>query len=283
MGVTPLLGGGVALLTIGLAFKAALVPFHAWAPDVYEGSPMPVTAFMAVVAKVGAFAALVRVFTVALDTLSPQWTLLLAMLGTATMVLGNLLALVQRSIKRLLAYSSIAHAGYLVIGVAAANRDGVWAVSFYLVVYLFMTLGAFAVALLLERAGEEADEVEHYAGLAGRAPWMAAAMTVFMVSLAGLPPTAGFIAKFYLFNAALQGGQFGLALIGALTTVVSVYYYLRVPYLMFAGAPVPGIRILGAPLVRAVAVTAAVAILLIGIFPGPLTQALQPVVNVLAR
>jgi NADH-quinone oxidoreductase subunit N len=275
-GPVVLLRAGVALLTIGLAFKAALVPFHAWAPDVYEGSPLPVTAYMSVIAKVGAFAAALRLFPGALAALSGQWTLLLSTLAIATMVLGNLVAMVQRSMKRLLAYSSIAHAGYLLMGVAAGTPDGAWAMTFYLAVYLFMTLGAFAVVLLLERAGEEADAIEDYTGLGTRAPWLAGAMAIFMASLAGMPPTAGFIGKFYLFNAALGAGQVAVALVAALSTVVSVYYYLRVPYLMFSGAPRPGISIVPAPGVRFTIIIAAVIVILLGILPGPLTEAVQP-------
>jgi len=280
-GLTPLLGIGIALLTIGLAFKAALVPFHAWAPDVYEGAPLPVTAYMAVIAKVGAFAAVLRAFPLGLGALTEQWTVLLAALSIATMVLGNLVALMQRSMKRLLAYSSIAHAGYLLIGMAAGTPDGAWAMTFYLVVYLFMTLGAFAVVLLLERGGEEADQIEDYVGLGARAPWLAAAMAVFMISLAGLPPTAGFIGKFYLFNAALGAGQVAVALVAALTTVVSVYYYLRVPYLMFTGKDQAGVRVLPAPGVRFAIITAAVVVILLGVLPGPLTDAVQPLAALL--
>jgi len=280
-GLTPMLGIGIALLTIGLAFKAALVPFHAWAPDVYEGAPLPVTAYMAVIAKVGAFAAVLRAFPLGLGALAEQWTVLLAALSIATMILGNLVALMQRSMKRLLAYSSIAHAGYLLIGMAAGTPDGAWAMTFYLVVYLFMTLGAFAVVLLLERAGEEADQIEDYVGLGARAPWLAAAMAVFMISLAGLPPTAGFIGKFYLFNAALSAGQPAVALVAALTTVVSVYYYLRVPYLMFTGKDQVGVRVLPAPGVRFAIITAAVVVILLGVLPGPLTDAVQPLAALL--
>jgi len=282
-GLTPLLGAGTALLLIGLAFKAALVPFHAWAPDVYEGAPLPVTAFMAVIAKVGAFAALVRVFPVALAALADQWTVLLGALSIATMVLGNLVALLQRSMKRLLAYSSIAHAGYLLIGVAAGTAEGIWALAFYLVVYLFMTLGAFGVVLLLTRAGEEADQIEEYVGLGARAPWLAGAMAVFMVSLAGLPPTGGFVGKLYLFNAALGAGQTAVALVAALTTVVSVYYYLRIPYLMFVGGRASPLALLRAPAVRLAIIAAVVIVLLLGIFPGPLTEAVQPLAALVRR
>jgi len=270
-----LLRAGVALLTIGLAFKAALVPFHAWAPDVYEGSPLPVTAYMSVIAKVGAFAAALRLFPGSLDALAGQWTLLLSALAIATMILGNLVAVAQRSMKRLLAYSSIAHAGYLLMGIAAGTPDGAWAMIFYLAVYLFMTLGAFAVVLLLERAGEEADAIEDYAGLGARAPWLAGAMTVFMASLAGMPPTAGFIGKLYLFNASLGAGQVAVALVAALSTVVSVYYYLRVPFRMFSGAPRPGIAVVAAPGVRFTIGAAAAAVMFLGILPGPLTDAVR--------
>ncbi len=279
-GPTPLLGAGIALLTIGLAFKAALVPFHAWAPDVYDGAPLPVTAFMAVIAKVGAFAAFMRVFPLALGALIAQWSVLLGAIAILTMILGNLVAVTQRSMKRLLGYSSIAHAGYLLMGVSAGTADGIWAMVFYLVVYLFMTLGAFAVVLLLDRAGEEADQIDDYAGLSARAPWLAAAMAVFMVSLAGLPPTAGFIGKFYLFNAALGAGQPAVAIVAALTTVVSVYYYLRVAYVMFVGAG-SRVLLLRAPGVRFAVIAAALAVLLLGILPGPLTEAVQPLAALL--
>jgi len=224
-----LLGVGVALVTIGLAFEAALVPFHAWAPDVYEGAPLPVTAFMSVVAKIGAFAGLVRVFPLALPGLDREWGPVLAAIAVATMILGNLAALRQANVKRLLAYSSIAHAGYILIGVVS-GAAGAAGVLFYLLVYTAMNLGAFGVLLLLERRGGEADRLEDLAGLAGRAPWAAGVLALCMVSLAGLPPTAGFIAKFYLFRAALEGHQAALALVGVLTSVVSVYYYMRVAY-----------------------------------------------------
>jgi NADH-quinone oxidoreductase subunit N len=282
-GLTPLLATGIALLTIGIAFKAALVPFHAWAPDVYDGAPLPVTAYMAVIAKVGAFAAFLRIFPLALTAVSAHWDTLLAALSIATMLLGNLVALLQGSMKRLLAYSSIAHAGYLLIGVAAGTPAGAWATLFYLVVYLFMTLGAFAVVLLLTRAGEEADRIDDYAGLGGRAPWLAGVMVVFMASLAGLPPTAGFIGKLYLFNAALGAGQLAVALVAALTTVVSVYYYLRVPYLMFTGRQPGEVQVLRAPGVRFAIVVAGFVVILLGVLPGPLTDAVQPLAALFGR
>src|SRR5712692_5456742 len=210
---------GVALLTIGLAFKAAVVPFHFWVPDVYEGAPLPVTAYMSVIAKVGAFAALLRVFVVALAVQAAHWMPMLAAASVLTMLLGNLAALRQTSIKRLLAYSSIAHAGYILTGVAAGTGAGAAAVAFYLLAYTFMTLGAFGVVLLLERRGQEADQIADLTGLAWRTPALGGAMALFMISLAGLPPTAGFVAKFYVFSAALDAGQDGVAVIGDITSV----------------------------------------------------------------
>ncbi len=276
-GISP--AAGVGLLTIGLGFKAALVPFHTWAPDVYEGAPFPAAAFMAVVAKIGAFAALLRVFPLTLGALAGQWTLVLGVLAAVTMILGNLAALAQTNYKRMLAYSSIAHAGYLLVGVVTATPAAISAVMSYLAVYAAMTIGAFAVAIGLDRSGGEADRIEDYAGLAGREPLLAVATIVFMVSLAGLPPTGGFIAKLGIFAAAVDAGPGGiaLALIGVLTSVVSVYYYLRVPYVMFTGSPSPHVRSHTGPLIKVAVVVAAAAVLQIGILPAAVTTFAQQV------
>jgi NADH-quinone oxidoreductase subunit N len=271
---SPLLGTGIALLTIGLAFEAALVPFHAWAPDVYEGAPLPVTAFMSVGAKIGAFAGFVRVFPFALPALAGQWIPILAAVAIVTMVLGNLAALWQTNIKRLLAYSGIAHAGYLLIGVAA-GPDGVWSVLFYLLVYAAMNLGAFAVLLLLERSGAEADRLEDLVGLVGRAPWAAAALSLFMIALAGLPPTAGFIAKLYVFEAGLGAHLTALVLVGVLTSVVSVYYYLRVAYVALSGESPTAVTVARDPFVAAALVLATAGVLWLGLFPAAFTSAAQ--------
>lgn len=270
---------GAGLLTIGLGFKAAVVPFHTWAPDVYEGAPFPAAAFMAVVAKIGAFAALLRVFPLALGALAGHWALMLGVLAAVTMIVGNLAALAQTNYKRLLAYSSIAHAGYLLVGVAAATPAAISAVMSYLAVYVAMTTGAFAVVIALERSGQEADRIEDYAGLAARAPLLAVANAVFMVSLAGLPPTGGFIAKLGIFAAAVDAGPGGvaLALIGVLTSVISVYYYLRVPYLMFSGGPAPSVQSHASPLVNAALIVAVAAVLQTGILPGAVTAFAQQV------
>jgi NADH-quinone oxidoreductase subunit N len=276
-----LLQVGAAMLVVGLGFKAAVVPFHAWAPDVYEGAPLPVTAYMAVIAKVGAFAALLRVVPAILDASRSEWILVLGTLSVLTMALGNLAALLQPGIKRLLAYSSIAHAGFMLIGVAAGTAQGAGAVAFYLVAYTFMTLGAFGVVLMLERAGGEADRIADLTGLAWRSPGLAAAMAVFMVSLAGLPPTAGFVAKFYVFAAALDAGQTALAVIGVLTSVVSAYFYLRVAYTMFTGDPHPDVAFVGGRWVAAAITLSTLGVLALGVFPAPLTAFVQQVAQAL--
>jgi len=269
-----LLRVGLGLLLIGLAFKAAVVPFHAWVPDVYEGAPLPVTAYMSAIAKVGAFAALLRVLPAMLGAVA-QWTEILALLSVLTMALGNLAALRQTSLKRLLAYSSIAHAGFLLIGVAAGTAQGAWAVAFYLLTYTFMTLGAFAVALTVTRRGGEADRIEDLTGLAWRSPALAAAMAIFMVSLAGLPPTGGFVAKFYVFAAALDAGQPTLAIVGVLAAVISAYFYLRVAYTMFSGEPHLEVTFAGDRWLAAALVVAVAAVLALGIFPSPVTAFVQ--------
>lgn len=272
--VTPLLDAGLALLVIGLGFEAALVPFHAWAPDVYEGAPLPVAAFMSVIAKVGAFAGFLRVFPQALPHLAPTWGEALAALAVATMVVGNLAALVQANTKRLLAYSSIAHAGYMLIGVVS-GAAGAWAVVFYLWAYAAMNLGAFGVLLLLERRGQEADRVEDLAGLVDRAPWAAGVLALCLVSLAGLPPTAGFIGKLYLFRAALLEGRVGLAVIGVLTSVVSVYYYLRVAYVALATSAAAPVAVRQQRAVGVALALAALGVLWLGVLPGRVTLAVQ--------
>ncbi|MDQ7844332.1 MAG: NADH-quinone oxidoreductase subunit N [Armatimonadota bacterium] len=269
-----LLDAGVGLLLIGLAFKAALVPFHGWAPDVYEGAPLPVTAYMSVIAKVGAFAALLRVFPPPVGS-EARWAGVLALLSLLTMALANLAALRQTNLKRLLAYSSISHAGFILIGVAAGTDQGARAAVFYLLVYAFMTLGAFAVALQVARRSGEADQIADLAGLASRSPALAAAMTVFMVSLAGIPPTAGFIGKLYVFTAALDAGQPVLAVVGVLASVVSAYFYLRVAYTMFTGEPRGEVTLTGDRWLTAALLVTVAATLALGVFPAPLTALVQ--------
>ncbi len=285
-GANPGAAAGMGLLVIGLGFKAAAVPFHTWAPDVYEGAPLPAVAFMTVIAKIGAFAALLRVFPLTLTALADQWALPLGVLSAATMIVGNLGALAQSNYKRLLAYSSIAHTGYMLVGVATGTANAVAAVVTYLAVYSAMTIGAFAVAVAIERSGQEADRIEDYAGLASRAPLLAAATAIFMISLAGLPPTAGFIAKLGVFLAAIERGGSGglaLALIGVMTTVVSIYYYLRVAYVMWIGESPAAVRLHGSPLVNVALLLAAIAIVQGGVLPASVTAFAQQVGALLPR
>ncbi len=229
----PLVIAGMALLIVGFGFKVAAAPFHVWTPDVYEGAPTAVTAFMAVGIKAAAFAAFARVFMHTLAMFSADWSAVLWMLAVLTMTVGNVTALLQRNIKRMLAYSSIAHAGYVLVGMVSGGELGGSAVLFYLIVYTLMTLGAFTVVIAIGRRGEPNENLDDYAGVGFRQPFLGVAMLVFMLSLAGIPPLAGFVAKFYIFSAAVKSGNIGLAVIGVLNSVVSVYYYVGVLVKMY--------------------------------------------------
>jgi NADH-quinone oxidoreductase subunit N len=277
-GPDPLLLSGGALLLVGLAFKIAAVPFHFWAPDVYQGSIAPVAGFMAAGTKAAAFATLIRILTVALGQppLREMWIEIASVLAVLTMVLGNLTALAQQNIKRMLAYSSIANAGYLLVALAAAGRQrqGAGSLLFYLVVYAFMTIGAFAVAAIVGREGDgdQGFALPAYAGLGRRRPALAAAMTLFMLSLTGIPPAGGFMAKFYIFREAVDAGLVPLAAVGLVTSVVGAFYYLRVVVQMYFREPVAGAAP-PAPLAPTDALAlflAALAVLGIGLFPGGL-------------
>lgn len=230
---SPLLFIGIGLMVVGFAFKVSIVPFHMWTPDVYEGAPTPITAFMSVTTKAAVFAAFVRVFNFSLSAVEAHWFGLIWALSIATMIVGNVLALVQTNMKRLLAYSGIAHAGYVLVAMAANNVDGITAVAFYFLAYLFMNIGAFILVSVLESRGQVGDDIASYRGLYDRNPALAIGTAVFMFSLAGFPPTAGFFAKYLAFSAAVRAGHTELAIIGVLTSLVSIFYYLRVVYLMF--------------------------------------------------
>jgi len=234
----PLLLAGSALILVALGFKVAVVPFHMWTPDVYQGAPTAVTAFMSAGAKAAGFAALLRVFVIAFPSLAPNLTPVLWGLSAATMIAGNLIAIPQTNIKRMLAYSSIAQAGYILMGFVpygqpAVVKNSISAALFFLFSYTVTSFGAWAVVIALERAEGKGLEIADYAGLGRRYPALAAAMTVFMFSLTGVPPTLGFIAKFYLFSSVIRGGYYGLALIGVLTSLISAYFYLRVVVTMY--------------------------------------------------
>ena len=228
---------GMLLMATGFSFKIAAAPFHMWTPDVYEGAPTPITAFMSAGPKAAGFAAFLRVFLIALPTLMTQWSDLLWILAVLTMTTGNIIALSQDNIKRMLAYSSIAHAGYALVGFTAHNASGVSGILFYLLSYTFMNIGAFAIIILVGKKGEANNNVQDYAGFGTKHPVLAMCMSIFLFSLAGIPPTAGFIGKFYLFAGAVQEGYVWLAIIGVLNSAASVYYYLRVMVYMYMKSP----------------------------------------------
>jgi NADH-quinone oxidoreductase subunit N len=223
----------VGLLAVGFAFKVSAVPFHMWTPDAYEGAPTIVTAFMSTGVKAAAFAAFVRVFLSTLQPLEGQWVPVLAIIAGATMIVGTVVGVLQSNIKRMLAYSSIAHAGYLLLGIVAASEDGKAAVLFYLLAYAVANLGALGIVALLGTAEHPHDELRDFAGLWRTRPGLAGLMTVFLLSLGGFPPTAGFIGKWYIFAAAVQERFYWLAIIGVLSSVVSVFFYLRIVVMMY--------------------------------------------------
>jgi NADH-quinone oxidoreductase subunit N len=259
---------GVLLMGIGFAFKVSAAPFQMWTPDVYQGSPIPVTAFMSVGTKAAAFAMIIRVFQQGLPGLSQDWGAFIAFVAVASMVIGNLAAIVQTSLKRLLAYSGVAQAGYILVGVVGSHGAGQAAVLFYLFAYLFMNFGAFAVLILMAGPLGDRDRFEDLDGLGYRHPVLAGVMTLFMFSLAGFPPTVGFIGKFFLFSAAVANGYTWLVVVAVLASVVSVYYYFRVVVHLWTRPAVEGIRFkvpAGAILVIG---ASAVLALLLGILPS---------------
>jgi NADH-quinone oxidoreductase subunit N len=266
----PLALAAMVLLAVGLGFKVAAVPFHMWTPDAYQGAPTPVTAFMSAGTKVAGFAALLRVFMVGLSPLQWDWVPFLWVIGAVTMVLGSLLAIAQSDVKRMLAYSSIAHAGFVLVGVTAASQDGISASMFYLAAYAAMILGAFGVVMVVSRRGEERTGLTAYAGLAERSPVLAALLALFLLSLAGIPPTAGFIAKVSVFSAAIRSGHWPLALIAVLASVIAAFFYIRVIVLMYMqpsedAEPVPVGSLAGWGLVPPAVVT-----IVLGVFPSVL-------------
>src|SRR5437867_3325186 len=229
---TPMQLLALGLLLVGFAFKVSAVPFHMWTPDAYEGAPPAVTGFMSTGVKAAAFAAFVRVFLAAFEPLQREWWVVLWMIAAATMIVGTVVGVAQLSVKRMLAYSSIAHGGYLLVGLLSANDVGKGAILFYLLTYAITNVGAFGVIAVVEGTVDANDRVRDYVGLGHSHPVLAALMTVFLLSLGGFPPMAGFIAKWYVFSAAVKAGANGLAIIGVLTSVVAVFFYLRIVVLM---------------------------------------------------
>jgi len=280
----PLLTIGLGLLLVGFGFKISSVPFHMWAPDVYQGAPTSVTALIATGSKAAAFAALIRVLMVALRGAQPDWTALLWGVAALTMTVGNVAAIAQSNLKRMLAYSSIAHAGYMLVGLVAGGISGAGAVLFYLLTYTFTTAGAFGVITLCERVRGEAVEVGDYAGLARRHPALAAALGLFLLSLIGIPPLAGFVGKFYLFGAAVRAGYVWLAVIAVLNSAIAAYYYLRVVVFMYMREPegpaAGAVPSFAGGLALAIAL---VGVVLLGVVPAPFADLAQAAVTPLLR
>ncbi len=266
---TPMELVAVGLLFVGFGFKVSAVPFHAWTPDAYEGAPAPVTGFMSTGVKAAAFAAFARVFLSAFSPLETHWTGMIWAVAAVTMIFGAVVGVVQTNVKRMLAYSSIAHAGYLLMGLVSTNDTGKAAILFYLLTYAVANLGAFGVLAVLDSAERPNDRVSDFAGLSRAHPVLAALMTIFLLSLGGLPPTAGFVGKWYVFTAAVQAGHVGLAVIGVLTSVVSVFFYLRVVVMMYMTgggepAPLPALP----RLATAALVASALAVFYLGLLPA---------------
>ena len=267
--------GAVGLLATGFAFKVAAVPFHMWTPDAYQGAPTCVTAFMSAATKVAAFGALLRVFMVAFSPLQWDWTPFVWVLAAITMVVGSILAIAQTDIKRMLAYSSIAHAGFILVGVTAASQQGIQAAMFYLVAYATMILGAFGVVMLVSQQGESNVTLGSYAGLARRSPLLAGVLGILLLSLAGIPPAAGFIAKVTVFAAAARAGHWPLVLIAVLSSVVAAFFYIRVIVLMYMQEPEDPTPIDPGLMGRVVVGVTAALTLLFGFFPGPVLRLLE--------
>jgi NADH-quinone oxidoreductase subunit N len=259
----------VGLLLVGFAFKVAAVPFHMWTPDAYEGAPAAVTGFMSTGVKAAAFAAFARVFLSAFEPLRGDWSLMLWVVAAATMIVGTVVGVTQSNVKRMLAYSSIGHGGYLLVALVSANDLGKGAILFYLLTYAVTNLGAFGVIAVLDAGDRANDRLEDYAGLWNERPTLAALMTIFLLSLGGFPPLAGFIAKWYVFSAAVKAGYNWLAIIGVLTSVVSVFFYLRIVVMMYmtpredAGKMPPTPAIAGAALI-----VSAIVLFYLGILPA---------------
>ena len=266
---SPLLLSGMFLLVVGFGFKVALVPFHQWAPDVYEGAPTSIAAFISAGPKAAGFAAFLRIFLEALQNIQSEWIVVVTILAALTMTVGNLVAIAQRNIKRMLAYSSIAHAGYVLVGLAAANKDGISSAMFYLLVYCIMNIGAFGAVILARTEDGESLVISDYAGLGFKKPLLALFMTLMLLSLAGFPPTAGFVGKFYIFRSAVESGQIWLVIIGAINTAISAFYYLRVVVAMYMREPEAELEFQPYPRLLIVALTlAAIGVVLIGILPS---------------
>lgn len=274
---------GVVLTAAGFAFKIAAFPFHVWAPDAYEGAPTPVTALLSIGSKAASFAVFLRVFIVAFPAFAPHWWKILWVISAATMLYGSVVAIPQKNIIRMLAYSSIAHAGVILIGIVALNGAGAAGVMYYLLVYAFMNMGAFAIVMYL---GEAGGDIRGYAGLSARHPALAFLMALFLLSLAGIPPTGGFMAKFFVLSAAIKAEYYWLAAIGVVSTAISLYFYARVVFYMYMkdadeALPVPTVR--PALAYDVVIYITATATMLLGLYPAPFMEIAIKAVEPLIR
>jgi NADH-quinone oxidoreductase subunit N len=274
---------GVALVIVGFGYKISMAPFHMWTPDVYEGAPTPVTAFMSVGAKVAGFAALTRFLLLALPTEQAIWMPIVGALAVVTMIVGNVSAVAQTNVKRMLAYSSIGQAGYMLLGTLAGSDRGVEALLFYMLSYALTNLGAFAVLIALEQKGEAAWDLADLAGLWTRRPWLASAMAICMLSLAGVPLTAGFFAKLSVFSAAWEAGQGLLALVGVVTSVIAAFFYLRIISQMFMRDPAREAVVSAGPELNLGLVLAVVGVIIFGLLPTPVIDIVQHSVLALAK
>jgi NADH-quinone oxidoreductase subunit N len=257
----------MTLFVVAFGFKIAAVPFHMWAPDAYEGAPTSITAFMSVGPKAAGFAVLGRVFMIAFASIKFEWTFLLIPLSILSMAIGNIVALAQTNIKRMLAYSSIAHAGYALIGIIAANTDGIASMMNYLMIYAFMNIGAFAVVIMLRTEGFKGDNITDYEGLAKTHPFLAALMLIFMFSLTGIPPTAGFIGKLYVFMSAINAGYTWLVIVAVVFSVISAYFYLRIVMYMYMREPKIEVATSKSGTLGVALGVTAVMVLAIGVYP----------------
>jgi len=276
--MTPLLMMGVVFVLAGFGFKVAAVPFHMWAPDTYEGAPTSITAFLITGSEAAAFAALLRVFNVGLSELAETWSLLIAILALLSMTLGNIGALTQTNVKRMMAYSAIAQAGYVLVGVAVATQSGIFPVLYYLLAYAFMTLGCFAVIILLSN-NFDSEELDDFRGLSEKAPMFAAAMTLFFLSLVGIPPTGGFLGKFFIFKAAIGSNYLWLALAMAINSVISLPYYYGVVKNMYLESPTNNMKLTIPSELKFVVGFSAIAILGLGIIPEKFINLIQLAAN----
>jgi len=263
----PVLFLAMIMLIVSFGFKVAAVPFHMWVPDVYEGAPTSVTAFMSAGPKVAGFAVLLRVFVYALQPLHAHSSAIIAGLAVLTMGVGNVLALSQTNIKRMLAYSSIAHAGYALVGLAAGTVDGASSVLLYVLIYALMNMGAFGIVIMLRKAGARGEEITDYAGLGKTNKMAAFLMLIFMFSLTGIPPTAGFVGKFYIFKAAVQANLVWLAVVGVLFSAISAYFYLRVIMVMYMSEPQGKFELATAPSLAVALIVSVLAVVFIGVYP----------------